>query len=105
MKKLATALGVLLLADNLLQDPSPYRITLVDSVRAITARHPEIRQAHFAGTTVVNAELNRSAGKDAILFYTLVTLLVLVVGYLSLRTVALASDLVVTKKARVIGTT
>lgn len=80
-----THTGILLLSDNFLHDPTPYRMHLVDSVRAAAGRHGAVRTAHFAGTTVVNAELNRSAGRDAIRFYLLVTLLLTVVGYVVLR--------------------
>lgn len=79
--------GILLLSDNFLHDPTPYRMHLVDSVLAAVARHPALGTAHFAGTTVVNAELNRSAGRDAVKFYLLVTALLVVVGYAALRTV------------------
>jgi predicted RND superfamily exporter protein len=70
---------------NFITDPRPYRVALVDSIKGVMAEYPRVRAFHLAGTSVINAELNRSSQHDVLVFYVLVTALICVVGYLSLR--------------------
>ena len=76
---------VLVQSDNFLHDLDPYRMALVDAVHRLVASCPTVQSHAFAGTTVINAELNRSARHDALLFYFLVTAMVTVFGWLALR--------------------
>ncbi len=76
---------VLFQNDNLIRDVHPYRIEMVDSIKAILRGYATVTGFSLAGTTMVNAELNRSALKDVILFYVLVTLLLVIFGAFSLR--------------------
>ena len=62
----------------------PYRIRLIDEVRASIAHFPTMREAGIVGTTVVNAELNRAARRDMLIYYTLIAAFVLVAGGLLL---------------------
>jgi uncharacterized protein len=73
--------------DNLLRDRNPYRIKMVDSIKAIVQDYKSLSGFSMAGTTMVNTELNRSAQKDVIKFYVLVTLLVTAFGAFSLRNI------------------
>ena len=79
--------ALLIQSDNFLHDLDPYRMALVDSVHRLVAGCPSVRGHSFAGTTVINAELNRSARHDALRFYVLVTAMVLGFGWLALRDV------------------
>ncbi|MBN2194246.1 MAG: MMPL family transporter [Polyangiaceae bacterium] len=67
---------LLLETDNFLNRQDAYRQELVDAVHATVRRYPSITDHAVAGTSVINAELNRSALRDMFLFFTLVTLLV-----------------------------
>ncbi|HTA16786.1 MAG TPA: MMPL family transporter, partial [bacterium] len=75
---------VLFRNDNLLRDPGPYRMQLVDAVRRIVRDYPRVTGSALAGTTVVNAELNRASQGDVVKFYVLVTLFIVGTGYLLL---------------------
>jgi predicted RND superfamily exporter protein len=72
---------------NLIDDQSAYRIELVDSIYAILDRHKSIKNYALAGTTVVNAELNRAAKLDVVVFYSLVTVLLTGIAFLILRSI------------------
>ncbi|MGD8843326.1 MAG: efflux RND transporter permease subunit, partial [Gammaproteobacteria bacterium] len=76
---------ILIQNDNLIRDPAPYRIELVDRIDSIVGDYPSIRAHALAGTTVVNAELNRASQHDVLFYYTLISLLLAVVGRLVLR--------------------
>ncbi len=76
---------VLVESDNFLHDLRPYRLELVDAVHRLVSVRPSVRSHAFAGTTVINAELNRSARRDALRFYVLVTAMVMLFGWLALR--------------------
>ena len=80
-----THTAVLVQSDNFLHDREPYRLELVDAVHRLVSARPSVRSHAFAGTTVINAELNRSARRDALRFYVLVTAMVLLFGWLTLR--------------------
>ena len=80
-----THTAVLVQSDNFLHDREPYRLELVDAVHRLASARPSVRSHAFAGTTVINAELNRSARRDALRFYVLVTAMVLLFGWLALR--------------------
>ncbi len=76
---------ILIQNDNLIRDPAPYRIALVDAIDAIVGDYPSIRSHALAGTTVVNAELNRASQRDVVIFYTLISLLLALAGWLLLK--------------------
>jgi predicted RND superfamily exporter protein len=80
-----THTALLVESDNFLHDLDPYRLELVDAVHRLATAHPSVRSHAFAGTTVINAELNRSARRDAFRFYGLVTAMVMLFGWLALR--------------------
>ena len=80
-----THTAVLVQSDNFLHDLEPYRLELVDTVHRLVSARSSVRSHAFAGTTVINAELNRSARRDALRFYVLVTVMVLLFGWLALR--------------------
>lgn len=80
-----TRTALLVQSDNFLHDLDPYRMALVDSVHRLVASCPTVRSHSLAGTTVINAELNRSARQDAARFYVLVTAMVLFFGWIALR--------------------
>jgi len=77
--------SLLVQSDNFLHDIEPYRLELVDAVHRLASAHSSVRSHAFAGTTVINAELNRSARRDALRFYVLVTAMALLFGWLALR--------------------
>jgi len=70
---------------NRLDDAGPWRIALVDDVHRLAAACPGVRSHALAGTTVINAELNRASLRDVLVFYALVTALVALVAWFSLR--------------------
>lgn len=76
---------LLIQSDNFLHDTDPYRMALVDAVHRLVQGCPSIRSHAFAGTPVINAELNRSARRDALRFYLLVTLMAFGFGWIALR--------------------
>jgi predicted RND superfamily exporter protein len=76
---------VLIETANLLMREEPYRLSLVDGIDAAVERYPSIRGHHVAGTSVVNAELNRAARRDMLVFFSLVGMLVTVLSLLLLR--------------------
>ena len=78
---------VLIQNANLINDKSAYRIELVDSIYAILDRYKTIKRYALAGTSVVNAELNRAAKLDVIVFYCLVTVLLTLIAFLILRSI------------------
>ncbi|MCF6338365.1 MAG: efflux RND transporter permease subunit [Gammaproteobacteria bacterium] len=73
---------VLIQNDNLIHDPSPYRITLVDSITDIVNDYDSIIDSALAGTTVVNAALNRASKHDVIIFYILISLFLFIFSFL-----------------------
>ena len=78
---------VLIQNDNYLFEKSPYRIGLVDSIESILSEYESIDGYALAGTTVVNAELNRAAKHDVFVFYSLVTVLLTIIGLYMLKNV------------------
>jgi predicted RND superfamily exporter protein len=76
---------VLFKNDNFIRAPEPYRIELMDAVRHVLAGYPRVRAYSIAGTSVINAELNRSSQHDGIVFYVLVSVFIVIAGYVSLR--------------------
>lgn len=77
--------ALLVQSDNFLHDLDPYRLALIDSIHRLVAGMPTVRDHALAGTTVINAELNRAARHDALRFYVLVTVMVLLFGWIGLR--------------------
>jgi len=78
---------VLIQNANRINDKSAYRIELIDSIYGILDRYQSIENYALAGTTVVNAELNRAATRDVIVFYSLVTVLLTAIALLMLRSI------------------
>jgi len=76
---------LLLQTANYLTRKDPYRLALVDEIHAAVAKYPSITDHGIAGTSVINAELNRSARTDMFVFFTLVTLLVFVISLVLFR--------------------
>lgn len=70
---------------NHLDKVEPYRIRLIDQVRAILAEYPAIENFALAGTTVINAELNRAAKRDMLVYYVLISIFLVVSGFLFLN--------------------
>ena len=98
-----THTALLVQSDNFLHDLDPYRLQLVDAVHRLTTAHPSVRSHAFAGTTVINAELNRSARRDALRFYGLVTAMVMLFGWLALRDLRDLSIVLAVLAAAVLG--
>lgn len=73
--------------DNLIGNQGPYRIKLIDDIRDILAQHSTIDLYSIAGTTVVNAELNRASLRDVYVFYTLIIIMVVAFGAITLRNI------------------
>ena len=78
---------ILIQNDNQIWNASPYRIELVDAIKNIIQQHPSVDYFALAGTTVVNAELNRAAKRDVLIFYTLITLFLVIFGWLTLNSI------------------
>ncbi len=76
---------VLLQNDNQIFDATPYRIELVDAITQLVEQYPTVENYALAGTTVVNAELNRAAKRDVLVFYTLISLFLVLFGWLTLN--------------------
>ena len=73
---------ILIQNDNLVHDPTPYRITLIDNITDIVSEYNSITDSAIAGTTVVNAALNRASKHDVVVFYTLISLFLFVFSFL-----------------------
>jgi len=69
---------LLLETDNLIERQDPYRIELVDNIHAAVEECAAITGHSLAGTSVINAELNRAATRDMIIFFSLATILIAV---------------------------
>jgi len=80
-----TTTVLLLQNENLIRKLEPYRIEMIDSIIAIVGNYPMISNYALAGTTVVNAELNRSSRRDVGIFYTVLSLMLLLFGWISMR--------------------
>lgn len=74
---------VIIQNDNFIYDPSRFRLELVDAINDILEQYPQITNYSLAGTTVVNAELNRAAERDVYIYYTLISLLLFVFAWLN----------------------
>ena len=98
-----THTALLVQSDNFLHDLEPYRLELVDAVHRLVSARSSVRSHAFAGTTVINAELNRSARRDALRFYVLVTAMVLLFGWLALRDLRDLSILLAVLTVAVLG--
>lgn len=71
--------------DNRLHEIAPYRMAMVDSIRSIVGDYASVDDRALAGTSVVNAELNRASLRDMLIFYTLITVLLVLIGWVTLR--------------------
>ena len=81
----STSTVVLIQNDNQIWNTSPYRIELVDGIKSILDEYPRVQQYALAGTTVVNAELNRAAKRDVWVFYILISFLLILFGGATLK--------------------
>ena len=72
---------------NKIDEIEPYRVRLLDDIREVVADYPSVLEFGIAGTTVINAELNRAAKRDMFIYYTLITAFVVIGGGLTLRRV------------------
>ena len=77
--------ALLIQNDNLIYEQSSYRIDLVDSIREILNGYNSIKDHALAGTTVVNAELNRASKRDVFIFYGLITVLLTLISIYILK--------------------
>jgi uncharacterized protein len=77
--------AVLIQNENRLFEQSPYRMQLVDAVRAILGEYATVQSVALAGNTAINAELNRAALRDMLVYYTLVSVFLVVSGFLFLK--------------------
>ena len=100
----ATSTAVLIQTDNSLTDPEPFRMRLVDSIRATVKAYASVRDFSLAGNLVVNAELNRASQRDVVVFYALITLLMTAFGWFTLRNFRDLGILFATSLATVIPT-
>ena len=80
---------------NLIHSLEPYRVGLVDGIRRIVSEYSSVGSHALAGTTVVNAELNRASLRDVYIFYTLITVLLVLFGGVLFRNVKDVSILLV----------
>lgn len=62
----------------------PYRLQLLEKIRQRTDDADTIRDFGLVGTAVINAELNRAARRDMFVYYSLITVFVLLVGGIAL---------------------
>ena len=72
---------------NKIDEIEPYRIRLLDDIREVVSDYSSVLEFGIAGTTVINAELNRAAKRDMFIYYTLITAFVVIGGGLTLRRV------------------
>jgi predicted RND superfamily exporter protein len=84
-KKDSTRVAILFQNDNYIHALEPYRIEMIDSIKSIVKQFPSVKGSSLAGTSVVNAELNRSSRHDVFVFYILVALFITLSGYFLLR--------------------
>lgn len=73
--------------DNKIDVIEPYRIQLLNEIREVLADYDSVQNFGIAGTTVINAELNRAAKRDMFIYYSLITGFVVIGGWLTLRRV------------------
>lgn len=76
---------ILIKNDNFIHNIEPYRIAMVDDIRAIVDQYESVKSYALAGTTVVNAELNRASLRDVYIFYTLISVSLVIFGLAVLR--------------------
>jgi predicted RND superfamily exporter protein len=79
--------AVLFKNDNLIHEASPYRIRMFDAINEIVGQYTSVTGHSMAGSSVINAELNRSSRHDVVVFYVLVSIFIAAAGYALLRTV------------------
>lgn len=64
---------ILIKTDNLIGSQTKYRLRLLDQIRDLVTAKPLVKDHALAGTAVINAELNRAAERDAMVFYLLIS--------------------------------
>jgi predicted RND superfamily exporter protein len=77
--------AILIQTDNDLVDPDPFRLRLVDEIRSLVGAYATVKNFSLAGNLVVNAELNRASQRDVLVFYGLITVLMVAFGWFTLR--------------------
>lgn len=77
--------AILVKIDNLIDTRTKYRIQVLDRIRKEVSAKPWIQEHALAGTLVVNAELNRAAERNAIIFYFLISGLLILLSLLTLK--------------------
>ena len=78
-------LAILIKIDNLIDARTKYRIQALDRIRGLVSEKPWIQDHALAGTLIVNAEMNRAAEHNAIVFYFLISGLLLLLSLLTLK--------------------
>ena len=77
---------VLVKNGNYLDRQDDYRIRLEDSIAAAIARYDSIDSYALVGTTILNANLNRTSLRDVYVYYSGITLMLCLLGWLIFRT-------------------
>ena len=95
---------LLLQTDNFIGRQDPYRIALVDDIHTEVERCQSVTDHSLAGTSVINAELNRSARRDMFVFFSLVTLLVFAFSLVMFRSLRDAAVLLSVAASTVVFT-
>ncbi|MDH5524649.1 MAG: MMPL family transporter [Desulfobulbaceae bacterium] len=84
-KKKSDQTVILIQNVNQIHNTQPYRITLIDSIKKIVRDYPAVNNYALVGTTVINAELNKSSLRDVYIFYTLISIMLIFFGATTLR--------------------
>ncbi|HLD66822.1 MAG TPA: hypothetical protein VJA19_12320, partial [Pseudomonas sp.] len=71
---------------NYLDRQDDYRIRLEDSIAAAIAQYDSIESYSMVGTTILNANLNRTSLRDVYVYYTGITLMLCLLGFVIFRT-------------------
>ncbi|MCZ6573676.1 MAG: MMPL family transporter [Planctomycetota bacterium] len=95
---------LLIRTDNFIEREDPYRVELVDGIHAAVERCTAIASHSLAGTTVINAELNRTARRDMFVFFSLVVLLLFAISLALFRSLADAGVLLAVALSTVVIT-
>jgi predicted RND superfamily exporter protein len=71
---------------NYLNRQDDYRIRLEDSIAAAIGQYDSIESYSMVGTTILNANLNRTSLRDVYVYYTGITLMLCLLGFVIFRT-------------------
>ncbi len=78
---------MLIQTDNYFERQDPYRGKMIDALDKTLNNEIFIKEHHIVGTSVLNAQLNRAAIFDMVLFFTLVTILLTISSLILLRSI------------------